>query len=216
MMFPEGSMAGFSWNEDPRRFAFTCARYKVVAKMVEGLDRVLEVGCNDGFFSRIVRQHVHHLTAMDSDPQAIALAQSMNGSTWNVHFEWGSILDPPRERSRKTRREDRGAGPYLRRRPDFDAVYCLDVFEHILDENALLTNLACAAPMGIIGTPSLESQVYASPVSKEAHVHCVTKSQLRASMKQHWKHVVVLGMNDETLHCGFDAMTHYLIGLGFK
>ena len=35
-MFPKASMAGFSWDEDPKRFAFTTARYKFVAKMVEG------------------------------------------------------------------------------------------------------------------------------------------------------------------------------------
>lgn len=198
-MFPEGSMAGFSWDEDPKRFAFTASRYKFVAKLVEGMDKVLEVGCNDGFFSRIVRQHVNHLVGMDNDPKAIAIAKQMNSSTWNIYFQQWSIMDST-----------------VLSQPGFDAAYCLDVFEHIADENTLLQNLAFFAPMCIIGTPSLESQAYASEVSKAAHVHCVTKSQLRAAMKKHWKHVLMFGQNDEVLHTGKDEMCSYLFGIGLN
>jgi 2-polyprenyl-3-methyl-5-hydroxy-6-metoxy-1,4-benzoquinol methylase len=198
-MFPEGSMAGYSWDQDPKRFAFTTARYKFVAKMVEGKDKVLEVGCNDGFFSRIVRQHVNHLVGMDNNPIAIDLAKQMNSEKWNIYFQQWSIMDST-----------------VLSQPGFDAVYCLDVFEHIKDEDTLLRNLAFFSDMCIIGTPSLESQAYASPVSKAAHVNCVTKSQLRQKMKKYWKHVIMFGMNDETLTTGFDPMCQYLFGIGFK
>lgn len=189
----------FSWESDPKRFAFSFARYKFVARMVEGMDKVLEVGCNDGYFSRVVRQHVNHLVGMDSDPEAIKRAKELNSEKWNIYFQQWSILDST-----------------VLSQPGFDAVYCLDVFEHIKEEDVLLQNLAFFAPMCIIGTPSLESQIYASAVSKASHVNCKTKSALRASMKKYWKHVIVLGMNDETLHTGFDPMTQYLFGLGFK
>ena len=189
----------FSWEEDPKRFAFTFARYKFVAKMVEGMDKVLEVGCNDGYFSRVVRQHVGHLVGMDSDPEAIALAKKRNSEKWNIYFQQWDILHST-----------------VLSQPGFDAVYCLDVFEHIQEEELLLENLAFFAPMCIIGTPSLESQVYASPVSKESHVNCKTKSALKASMKKYWKHVLMFGMQDETLHTGFDPMCQYLFGIGLK
>ncbi len=189
----------YSWDEDPKRYAFTCARYKFVAKMVEGMDKVLEVGCNDGFFSRIVRQSVGHLVGMDNDPEAIAEAKRLNSEKWNIYFQQWSILDST-----------------VLSQPGFDAVYCLDVFEHIKEEDVLLQNLSFFAPMCIIGTPSRESQVYASEISKKAHVNCVSKSQLRGKMKRYWKHVVCFGMNDETLHTGFDPMCHYLFGLGFR
>ena len=198
-MFPEGSMAGFSWDEDPKRFAFTAARYKLVAKLVEGMDKVLEVGCNDGFFSRIVRQHVGHLVGMDNDPKAIEIAKSINSDKWPIYFQQWSILDST-----------------VLSQPGYDCVYCLDVFEHIADETTLLKNLSFFAPMCIIGTPSLESQAFASDVSKKHHVNCKTKSQLKAAMKKHWKHVLMFGMNDETLHTGFDPMTQYLIGIGLE
>ena len=195
-MFP-GSQ--FSWEEDPKRLAFTSARYKFVAKMVEGMDKVLEVGCNDGYFSRIVRQHVNHLVGMDSDPEAITIAKKMNSEKWNIYFQQWSIMDST-----------------VLSQPGFDAVYCLDVFEHIEDENTLLQNLAFFAPMCIIGTPSKESQAYASEVSKKHHVNCKTKGELKEAMKKHWKHVLMFGMSDEVLHTGFDPMCQYLFGIGLK
>lgn len=195
-MFPGSE---FSWEEDPKRFAFTCSRYKFVAKMVQGMNNVLEVGCNDGFFSRIVKQHVNHLVAMDSDPQAIELAKKNNSDKWNIYFQQWSILDST-----------------VLSQPGFDCVYCLDVFEHIKDEDTLLKNLSFFSDMCIIGTPSKESQIYASEVSKKEHVNCVTKLELRQKMKRYWKHVITFGMNDEVVHTGFDPMCQYLFGIGFK
>ena len=48
-----GLMANRSWNQDPRRTLFTMARYKFVSKMLEGRQRVLEVGCADAFCTRL-------------------------------------------------------------------------------------------------------------------------------------------------------------------
>lgn len=97
----------------------------------------------------------------------------------------------------------------------FDGVFMLDVFEHIPKEQecAMLVNLAACAPACIIGTPSLESQRYASPESARLHVNCVSGDYLQTVCKLHWRHVFMFGMNDETLHTGFMPMSHYLIAL---
>ncbi len=166
--------------------------------MVDGMDKVLEVGCNDGFFSRIVRQNVNHLVGMDKDPEAIKIAKKMNSEKWNIYFQQWDIMDST-----------------VLSQPGFDCVYCLDVFEHIKDAQTLLKNLAFFSDMCIIGTPSAESQVYASPISAQEHVNCVTKSHLKLLMKSHFKHVITFGMNDEVLHTGFDPMCQYIFGLGF-
>ncbi len=100
-------------------------------------------------------------------------------------------------------------GPF----PGYDGVYCLDVFEHIADEDRLLTNLRACAPVCIIGTPSKESQVYASALSKEKHVNCKSGADLSALCARYWRHVFMFGMNDGTLHCGHFGMSHYLIAL---
>jgi hypothetical protein len=194
-----GGMTADYVERDPKRMVFVLARYKVVAKLLEGKLRILEVGCADGFGTRIVRQHVTHVTAIDIDHASIEEAKAMNSKTWPVDFYQADIL------------EDAFGG--------FDAVYCLDVFEHMdpaTEENVFLERLWHAAPVAIIGTPSLESQVYASELSRKGHCNCVSKSGLRERMQRYWSQVFVLGMNDELLHVGHDGMTHYLLGIGCR
>ena len=47
------------------------SRYKFVAKMLEGKDSVLEVGCGDGFGIPIVAQSVNTLYAIDWEERFI-------------------------------------------------------------------------------------------------------------------------------------------------
>lgn len=189
-----GGMTAYNWSEDPKRLAFQFARYKLVAKLLEGKSRVLEVGCSDGQGARIVRQFVHQVVAVDVDPEAIKIAKGLASPRWPVDFRVADIL-----------RESFSG---------FEAVYCLDVFEHLPDEAGLLAKLRVCAPVCIVGAPSLESQQYASAISNAGHVNCVTKQGLRERMQRHFRHVFMLGMNDETIHTGHDAMTHYLFGIG--
>ena len=44
-----GLMSSQVWGEDPKRILFLLARYKFVAKMLAGCERVLEIGCADAF-----------------------------------------------------------------------------------------------------------------------------------------------------------------------
>ena len=43
-----GPMASFTWNNDPKRLLFVLSRYKFAARMLEGCDDVIEIGCGDG------------------------------------------------------------------------------------------------------------------------------------------------------------------------
>jgi len=184
-MRPEvmGYMISDGWRRDPKRLAFTASRYKFVAKMLEGKDRVLEVGAGDGWISRIVAQHVGKLTLTDVSPS--------QGVLWH-DFLSGAF-----------------AGP-------FDGGYLLDVLEHIpkADEIRFLTNIkrSVQGPV-IVGMPSIESQVYASELSKLGHVNCKTKDGLRQTMRKVWNEVLMFGMNDETLHTGMSANYWLAIGI---
>ena len=100
----------------------------------------------------------------------------------------------------------------------FDAAYSLDVIEHIAadKEDTFVANLAGSlADDGvlIIGTPSLQSQAYASPPSKEGHVNCKDQPALRELLQRHFENVFVFSMNDEIVHTGFYPMAHYLFAL---
>jgi 2-polyprenyl-3-methyl-5-hydroxy-6-metoxy-1,4-benzoquinol methylase len=194
---PLGVHTSYGWEVDPKRLGFTAARYKFVGKMLEGKKSVLEVGCGDAFFSRVVRQHLGpegFLQVVDIDRGYIGSAKTNNpkGGRWRVYPGDWDILKSP-------------LGP-------FEAVYCLDVFEHIREEDVLLGNLAKCAPVCIVGAPSLESQAYASEISKLEHVNCKTKAGLKESMSRHFSQVFMFGMNDETLHTGM--MPAYLFAIG--
>jgi SAM-dependent methyltransferase len=103
-------------------------------------------------------------------------------------------------------------------RGTFDAVYALDVLEHVPPhlEDEFLANVARAlAPRGtcIIGMPSLESQPYACDISRRGHVNCKTEDGLRELMGRHFHNVYLFGMNDEVLHTGYGPMCHYRLAI---
>jgi 2-polyprenyl-3-methyl-5-hydroxy-6-metoxy-1,4-benzoquinol methylase len=194
-----GLMVNESWNQDPRRTLFTMARYKFVSKMLEGRERVLEVGCADAFCTRLVQQTVGHVTAVDFDPLFIADVKER----MNPHWGFDAFV------------HDMLAGPVP---GSYDAVYALDVLEHIApdQEDRFLRN--CIGPLephgvAIFGMPSLESQAYASPQSKAGHVNCKSMPYFKQAMERHFHSVFMFSMNDETVHTGFHKMAHYLIAV---
>lgn len=194
-----GLMASQAWYDDPKRLGFTLARYKFVAKMLSGSQHVLEVGCADAFGTRVVVQEVKKLTAVDFDPVFVEDTNARMSDRWAFECRVHDML----------------AGPVA---GDFDAAYALDVLEHVLPENEerFLRNMAQAlGPRGamIIGMPSLESQPYASPLSKEGHVNCKTMPDLKALMQRFFHNVFMFSMNDEVVHTGYHKMAHYLFAL---
>lgn len=194
-----GLMANESWNQDPRRTVFTLARYKFVSKMLAGRKKVLEVGCADAFGTRIVQQSVGAVTAVDFDPVFVADAQERMNPHWPFEVFVHDML----------------AGPVPGR---YDALYALDVLEHIAPEREdlfLRNAVAALEPTGvaIFGMPSLESQAHASPQSKAGHVNCKTGEGLKETLEKHFHTVFVFSMNDEVVHTGYFRMANYVIGL---
>ena len=194
-----GLMTSQAWYDDPKRLTFTLARYKFAAKMLAGRKHVLEVGCADAFATRIVVQEVEKLTATDFDPVFIQDVKDRMDERWKFDCMVHDMLDGPMPGS-------------------YDGVYSLDVLEHILpkDEEQFITNML--APLSehgaaVIGMPSLESQVYASPVSIEGHVNCKTMPDFKALMERHFHNVFMFSMNDEVVHTGYHKMAHYLFAL---
>ncbi len=101
---------------------------------------------------------------------------------------------------------------------NFDGAFAMDVIEHIdpRDEDRFMENVAASLSdhgVFIVGSPSLESQKYASEPSKIGHINCKTGKQLHDFCKRFFHNVFMFGMNDEVLHTGFLPMAHYLIAL---
>ncbi len=194
-----GLMSSQVWRDDPRRLLFVLARYKFVSKMFSGLKRVMEVGCADAFGTRVVRQEVAEVVATDFDPVFIARNQQRISEKWPITFKVHDML----------------AGPLA---GGFDGAYAVDVLEHIpaADEDRFLGNIAASLnPQGVclIGSPSLQSQVYASPPSKAGHVNCKDAPGMKATMSRHFHNVFIFSMNDEVVHTGFHPLAHYLWAL---
>ncbi len=194
-----GLMSNFIWHDDPKRLLFVLSRYKFVAKMMSGRYNVLEIGCADAFFTRMVRQEVKKLTAVDFDPLFVEDAKKHMDPKWNFDCRIHDILKRPVEGK-------------------FDGAYSLDVIEHISkkDENKFISNIVSSLnPEGIaiIGTPSIQSQAYASEGSKEGHINCKDHKELKELMSQFFHNVFIFSMNDEVVHTGFYPMAHYLFAL---
>ena len=194
-----GLMTNQGWHDDPKRLAFTLARYKFVAKMLAGRRNVLEIGCADAFGTRIVQQAVDKVTATDFDPIFIDDVKSCMSSRWPIETFVHDMLSGPVDRN-------------------FDAAYALDVLEHIdaeREDDFLHNVVKSLSPTGIaiFGMPSLESQTYASSQSKAGHVNCKSGDALKRTLERHFHSVFVFSMNDEVVHTGFYPMANYLLGV---
>ena len=196
-----GLMTNQAWTDDPKHLLFTLSRYKFVAKMMSGRRHVLEVGCADAFGTRLVLQEVERLTATDFDQTFVDDVLRRMDPEWKFECRQHDLLDGPFT-----------GGP-------FDGAYALDVIEHIsaADEETFVRNMI--APLSgdgvlILGSPSVESQAYASPPSKAGHVNCKTGKGMKELLGRFFHNVFVFSMNDEVVHTGYYPMAHYLIGVG--
>lgn len=193
---PLGLMANQVWDDDPKRLTFTLSRYKFVAKLISGKKKALEVGCGDAFASRIVLQEVKSLTVIDIDEIFINEIRERTNKKWFFHSAVHDIL----------------AGPFS---GVYDAIYSLDVLEHIKQSSELLfiknvIHSLKSSGVLIIGMPSLESQKYASSQSKAGHVNCKSGNDLKKIFDQFFHNVFLFSMNDEVVHTGFAPMAHYI------
>jgi 2-polyprenyl-3-methyl-5-hydroxy-6-metoxy-1,4-benzoquinol methylase len=191
-----GLMNSAVWHEDPKRLVFTLSRYKFVAKMLTGKNRVAEIGCGDGFGARIVKQEVGQLTITDYDSYFIKRFEDIASEEYPISAVEHNILEGPLDQK-------------------FDAIYSLDVLEHIPinHEDVFVRNIINSLGSNgivILGMPSIESQTYASPASKEGHINCKTGKDLKLFLEKYFHNVLLFSMNDEVVHTGFEKMAHYL------
>jgi 2-polyprenyl-3-methyl-5-hydroxy-6-metoxy-1,4-benzoquinol methylase len=195
-----GLMTSLAWNDDPKRLSFTLSRYKFVARLLAGRKHVLEVGCADAFGTRIVQQHVANVSVTDFDPLFIEDVKQRTNPKWPLA---GAFV------------HDMLSGPAP---GAYDGIFALDVLEHIepAKEELFLKNMIAAlAPHGamVLGMPSLESQIYASPNSKAGHINCKTMPDFKTVMEKYFHHVFMFCMNDEVVHTGYHKMGQYLFAL---
>ena len=192
-----GPLYSAVWRSDPKKLVITLSRYKFVAKMLRNKSKVLEIGCAEGWAASLVSGEVGELTLSDMDTI------------------WEQSISDVHQGKVKFKELD-----FVSKCADqkYDAIYALDVLEHVLPINArtFCENLIKSLTedgVAILGMPSIESQVYASEASKEGHVNCMSGEAFRELMNNYFKNVFLFSMNDEVVHTGFSQMAHYLIVL---
>ena len=186
----------------PEHLAMVLARYRAAAALIGGATDIVELGCGEGLGSRILIQGRAVYYGVDSDADALAVAQELYGAD-DVHFRFGDVT-----------------GYLTLSRGVWDAVIALDVIEHIPieEEEAFMDNarglLGADTGVCVIGTPSANAYHLASPQSKVGHVNNYTPERLRALMRRHFHVVQEFGMQDTALHLGHEGMRHYLFAVG--
>ncbi len=194
-----GIMSNQTWHDDPKRLGFLLARYKFVAKMLQGRESVVEIGSADAFGTRVVQQHVGHVTATDFDPVFVRDVKARMNPAWKMDVVEHDILKGPLKKI-------------------YDAAYTLDLLEHIdsKKEDLFIQNIRDSVhPEGvvIVGSPSIHSQPYASPPSYAGHVNCKDFEGIKGLLDKYFHNVFVFSMNDEVVHTGFSKMANYFLVL---
>lgn len=199
-----GPYTSHIWRHDPRHLSFLLSRYKFCAKMLEGKERVLEVGCGDSIGTPIVLQTVKSVHCLDFEPIVVhdAIKRNEYGDrcTYSVHDMTTTPVDPV-----------------------CDAAFSLDVIEHIPPEleSKYIENIAKSLTSNgvcILGTPNITSQQYASECSKLGHINLKSAETLKQSLLPYFENVFNFSMNDEMVHTGFSPMANYIfvMGVGVK
>lgn len=199
-----GPWTSHIYRSDPRHLAFLLARYKFCAKMLQGKERVLEIGCGDAFGLPLVKQVVGHVTGVDFEPLVLNGAakwfENEGVNKAEVDFKLHDITISPVQ-------------------GDYSAAYSLDVIEHIPAdrEHRFMKNVCTSLSeqgVFIIGTPNISADKYASQYSREGHINLKSAASLSQLMMPYFHNVFLFSMNDEMVHTGFSPMAHYLFAMG--
>lgn len=194
-----GPWTSYSLLHDPKHLCFVLSRYKFCAKLLEGKDDILEIGCGDGFGIPLVAQNVRHVLGIDVDDRLITGNRDRLKRVKNIEFQKINICE---------------IIPGI-----FDGVFSIDVIEHLdpsLEESFMENSCKCLKNGGmcIIGTPNITADKYAVPRSEIQHINLKSYKILRDLMNQYFENVLMFSMNDEVVHTGYGPMAHYLFGVG--
>lgn len=195
-----GPWTSYSLLNDPKHLCFVLSRYKFVARILEGKQDILEIGCGDAFGTPIVAQGAGYLLAIDTDDRLIEGNQGRLRKIKNIEFRNLNICETVPDRI-------------------FDSIFSIDVIEHLdpyLEQSFMENSCKCLDEDGIciIGTPNILANRYATHRSQVQHINLKSFRTLRELMNHYFKNVLMFSMNDEVVHTGFCPMAHYLIAVG--
>lgn len=193
------SQYDYFFQDNLLRLFIRLARYKFVARLLKGSDRLLEVGCGSGVGAMFLSQHCEHVTGLD------------------VNFEIEEARQISRRRNTEFILQD-----LFTYKPEsqFDVAVCLDVIEHMPVEEGhklveAMVKLLKPTGMLVVGSPSIHSYPYQSDLSKASHIKCYDLPELLDVIGTYCGRTLPFMMNDEMVHTGHPKMAWYYFILGF-
>ena len=188
-------------DEPLEMIAFTIARYKFACKWMREKDRVLEVGCGEGFGCNFFSRHCAHVTGLDIDPETVERC-SLKYRRDNLKFVVDDIINPP-------------SPP----QPHFDSVVSFEMIEHVSQDDGRKMVQHCAdhlKPGGlfILSTPRARED---RSVSRQYHhVYEYDYSTLTTLLESYFERVTIFCQNDEYIYAGHPSTAWNYVCLCFK
>jgi len=179
---------------------FVLSRYKFCARILEGKETILEIGCGDGFGIPMIAQNAKYVLGIDVDDRLINGNRKRLKKIEGIEFQ---KMDICKAVPNKT----------------FDGVFSIDVIEHLdprLEKSFMYNSCKCLEDDGIciVGSPNIAAKQHATRRSAIQHINLKSHKTLRELMNKYFKNVFIFSMNDEVVHTGFAPMAHYLFGIG--
>ena len=188
-------------DEPLEMIGFTIARYKFACKWLRESDRVLEVGCGEGFGCNFFSRHVRAVTGLDIDAELISRCRDKYTRD-NLQFVIGDIIHP-------------------RQRPaaEYDAVVSFEMIEHVSHEDGMkmAANVSAHLKTGglaILSTPRKRDDRSVS--RQHMHVFEYDYQTLLETLNPHFSRVMIFCQNDEYIYAGHPSTAWNYIALCFK
>ena len=167
---------------DPQHYAWHVARYRFALPFVVG-KRVMDIGCGEGYGAALLAPVAREVVAVDYSPAAVRHAQETYRRD-NLRFEVGdaTALDP--------------------RLGQFDVVVCMEVIEHLVNDQPLLSAAWAALRPGgrlILSTPNADVDLLFESVTGhehyEYHVNMLSPRELRRRVRRYFGSVALYGQS---------------------
>lgn len=156
------------------------ARYQFALGQMAGAERVLDAGCGTGYGSRLLLEKASRVVGVDLSPLAVQYARE--------HYEGPNIQFVQMDCQRL-------AFPNAQ----FDLLVCFEVFEHMEDQDAFLSEcLRVLRPGGtvIISTPNASTaEVHMRSIGQTNpfHIGMLALGGLRSVLNRHFRSVELYG-----------------------
>lgn len=197
------SVEGISFQQDPLDFFILLARYKFAAKLIDPGDAVLDAGCGHGLGAVMLSKFAHTVTGVDLDGELVEYCRQTYREIPNLTFEAADIRD------------------LFSLARQFDSIVCMDVIEHLSEEEGYLAVRSMAGLLSdrgmlIIGTPNIRSREFASQRRKATHLFEYDYAGFKRLLSGFFRRALIFSMTDEVASTSFSQLAWYFVGVCVK